>query len=155
MSLCNNEPLQEAALSLLHIHEWRPADVGICVGLKCGCVWGCICTGASQLPTGSMERAKHERGTEREGARDTECLYEATAHASHEQDYTTLWLPHLSVCKWTEQWVSDSSQTSSAREEYIMGKMWMRGHGFKCDRVQLLWMLSSISLSSILLSGPI
>lgn len=118
-------------------------------------VWGCICTGASQLPKGSMGRAKHERETEREGARDIERLYKATAHTSREQDYTTLWLPHLSVCKRIEQWLSDSSQTSSARGEDIMEKMWIRGHRFKCDRVQLLWILSSVSLSSILRSGPI
>lgn len=38
MSLRNNEPLEEAALLLLHIHEQHPADLGKCVCLKCGCV---------------------------------------------------------------------------------------------------------------------
>lgn len=122
--------------------------------LKCECVrlymyWRLAIT-KREYGKGKTWERKRERGGERHWVSIQGC-----STCQHEQGYTTLWPPHLSVCKRIEQWVSDSSQTTSAREEDIMEKMWIRGHRFKCDRVQLLWILSSVSLSSILLSGPI
>lgn len=77
-----------------------------------------VCVLAPRNYQKGVWEGQNMREEQREGVRDTECLYKAAVHASHEQDYTTLWLPHLSVCKRTEQWVSDSSQTSSVREGY-------------------------------------
>lgn len=47
-------------------------------------VWGCICTGASQLPKGSKGRAKHERVTEREGERHRVSIQGSSTHQPRE-----------------------------------------------------------------------
>lgn len=72
MSLCSNEPLQEAALLLLHIHEQRPADVGTCVCLKCGCVRLCmywrLAITKREYGKGRTWESNGERGGERHWA---------------------------------------------------------------------------------------